>query len=220
MSSCKVQVSTGEWKDGQVGYFDPKSNRYFVECDDQYFWTPMASVKIDSDLKTIPGFVLLMCSIMDRVNQKSSHDTVQMVSNLDRNEKLNPDSLLTMLQRLECNLLNGDVRSDMRRIEFEYMIRRDHIKRKRQDCLVQLAVKKIPRSDKYHEYPEYKKPAKSSSSSRSELTHRQELLQWAYNHGNTWSKTYLNSRNTKVVPENLHIKLDYLRQHEDDLCTK
>ena len=59
MSSCKVQVSTGEWRDGQVGYFDPKSNRYFVECDDQYFWTPMASVKIDSDLKTIPGFVLL-----------------------------------------------------------------------------------------------------------------------------------------------------------------
>lgn len=157
---------------------------------------------------------------MDRVSQKSSHDTVQMVSNLDRNEKLNPDSLLTMLQRLECNLLNGDVRSDMRRIEFEYMIRRDHIKRKRQDCLVQLAVKKIPRSDKYYVYPEYKKPAKSSSSSRSELTHRQELLQWAYNHGNTWSKTYLNSRNTKVVPENLHIKLDYLRQHEDDLCTK
>lgn len=99
------------------------------------------------------------------------------------------------------------------------MLRRDQMKKRYQDGLSTLAAKKIPVSSSYHPYSKQKKPKQITPSLPSQLNQRQELLQWAYNHGNTWAKTYLHTRNTKKVPDNLRIKTDYLLKHENDLCS-
>ena len=145
---------------------------------------------------------------------------VDAVTDLDRDEKVNSDEILTMMQKLECELLHANVRTDMRRIEFEYMLRRDQMKKRYQDGLAGLAAKKIPVSARYHPFSKKeKKQRQISASPASELTQRQKLLQWAYNHGNIWAKTFLHTRNTKKVPDDLRIKTDYLLKHENDLCS-
>lgn len=154
-----------------------------------------------------------------RVSETNKIRPIDAVTNLDRNEEVNSDDILTMMQKLECDLLHANVRTDMRRIEFEYMLRRDQMKKRYQDGLSMLAAKKIPVSSSYHPYSKQKKPKQITPSLPSQLNQRQELLQWAYNHGNTWAKTYLHTRNTKKVPDNLRIKTDYLLKHENDLCS-
>ena len=158
-------------------------------------------------------------TLICRVCETNKIGPIDVVTNLDRNEEVNSDDILTMMQKLECDLLHANVRTDMRRIEFEYMLRRDQMKKSYQDGLATLSAKKIPVSSSYYHYSKQKKPKPVSTSHVSQLTPRQELLQWAYNHGNIWAQTFLHTRNTKKIPDNLRIKTDYLLKHENDLCS-
>ena len=157
--------------------------------------------------------------VICRVCETNKIRPIEAVTNLDRNEDVNSDDILTMMQKLECDLLHANVRTDMRRIEFEYMLRRDQMKKRYQDGLSTLAAKKIPVSSSYHPYSKQKMQKQIAASHPSQFNQRQELLQWAYNHGNTWAKTFLHTRKTKNVPDNLRIKTDYLLKHENDLCS-
>ena len=71
----------------------------------------------------------------------------------DRNETNNSDSIVSLMQRCEYDLLHPNVRTDMRRLEFEYMISSSLQHKKKSRNLDQIQTMEIPCSTSYYPYP-------------------------------------------------------------------
>ena len=65
-------------------------------------------------------------------------DVIEQVTDLNRDENCNADTILTILQRYEVDLLHADAMKDMRRLEYEYLTRREIRKKERASRLTKL----------------------------------------------------------------------------------
>ena len=163
---------------------------------------------------------------MDRIHQLKCSNWIQSVSLFSRDEKVNPEAILSTAQRVESDLFCTQVFMDMRRLEYDCKISSTIRKKKREQELCLVHDKHIPFSSKFHSYPKRKKSVHPfplhfaiTGDSSKQLTNRQELLAWAYNHGDIWAKTFLNGKLTQTVPGNLHIRNSFLKEEENNLCT-
>lgn len=159
----------------------------------------------------------------------------------DRNEANNSDRILSLMQRSEYDLLHPNVRTDMRRLEFESMISSSIQRKKKARNLEEIQSMEIPCSTTYYPYPSSSihqditsyslSPSKKRSSqhkfsfanfnlnsNNQSLSTRQKLLCWAYDHSNSWNKTFNSSRSTKSLPTNKQIKRDFVKENEKELC--
>ena len=161
--------------------------------------------------------LLIICRIAPPVID----DTIS----IKKNDILNSDTILSLIQRAEFELLHPDVQKDMRRLEYEYFIvsKKWSKKRVRNEQLIQEL--NIPSSSSYYSSKHPKcnrtfsfKSITQNSIDPSKLTSRQQLLRWAYNHGDLWAKTFSASRSSKHLPSNLHIKDSAIQTKEKELC--
>lgn len=152
---------------------------------------------------------------------KSSH--VESLSIIDRNDAVNSDSVLTVLQRAEYELLHPAILKDMRRLEYEYFISSSQCKRKQNKDHEKGKGWSIPCSNTYHPYPKTEKQKTSSfrciptHHSTKQLSSRQNLLCWIYNHTDSWIKMLSTSHPSKI-PSTMRIKEKYVKKHEKELC--
>lgn len=148
---------------------------------------------------------------------------LESVSIIDRNDAVNSDSVLTVLQRAEYELLHPAIRKDMRRLEYEYFVSSSQNKRKLNKDRDQGREWSIPCSNTYHPYPRIDKQKSSSfrciptHHSTKKLSSRQNLLCWIYNHTNSWTKMLSASR-PSIISNTMHIKEKYVKKHEKELC--
>lgn len=159
----------------------------------------------------------------------------------DRNEANNSDSILSLMQRCEYDLLHPNVRTDMRRLEFEYMISSSLQHKKKSRNLDQIQTMEIPCSTSYYPCPSSSKHSEACNHSLSPskkhtsqhkysfanfnlnstskaFTTRQKLLCWIYDHGNFWTKASPSCRSSKPLPSNKHIKKEFVKENEKELC--
>ena len=137
-------------------------------------------------------------------------DVIEQVTDLNRDENCNADTILTILQRYEVDLLHADAMKDMRRLEYEYLTRREIRKKERASRLTKLQELKVPMSMKYRSL--------SRNASPSSLTNRQKLLKWAYDNSTMWNSSFLINTSAKKLLTDMSLKESFLKSHEDDLC--
>lgn len=152
-------------------------------------------------------------------------DVIEQVTDLNRNEDCNADTILTILQRYEVDLLHADAMKDMRRLEYEYLTKREIRKKERASRLAKLQELKVPMSMKYSAYPDSAKNRSatierslSRNASPSSLTNRQKLLKWAYDNSTMWNSSFLINTSAKKLLTDMSLKESFLKSHEDDLC--
>lgn len=151
-------------------------------------------------------------------------DVIEQVTDLNRDENCNADTILTILQRYEVDLLHADAMKDMRRLEYEYLTRREIRKKERASRLTKLQELKVPMSMKYSAYPDAAKNRLAtidrslSRNASSSLTNRQKLLKWAYDNSTMWNSSFLINTSAKKLLTDMSLKESFLKSHEDDLC--
>ena len=113
----------------------------------------------------------------------------------------------------------------MRRLEYENYVKRYQRKRAQQHSKDRLQLLHVPFSSKYHHYlsPRSASPPstpffKIPHSNPSSLSSRHQLLRWAYNHPNTWAKTFITSHNSTPLPEHANLPYDFVKEHDIELC--
>lgn len=220
MSNCTVIVSPEEQKEGKIHYYDIDTNRVFVELDGHYSWYPRSKIICNSDILKCPGYFLLYfvrCRIQTSILDKDM--------TIKKNDTINSDTILTLIQRVEFELLHPDVQKDMRRLEYEYYILSKRLSKKRSQDERAIQELEIPSSSCYYPYkqPKYHydysfKTISQKISNDSQLTSRQELLCWAYNHTHTWAKTFPTSRSQHKLRDDLHINESFVKKNEKELC--
>ena len=216
MHPCIVKSDDSK---GTIQFYDKRTNRFFVHCGDEYSWISPSDLTIEGDWHSIPGFLweeVLMC----RIHTTKSEDLVNQVKDLDQNDAVKPGTILSIMLRSESDLLHADVLSDMRRIEYENLVKRHRQKKKQHQSQELLQKLGVPYSNQFHEYKLTNVQTDGVFKKEPTLSVRQQLLTWAYNHPNIWSKTFANCRRTQQLPEDLHIKSPYLKEHEKELCIK
>ena len=204
---------------GDIQFYDDQTNRFFVCCGNEYSWISPSDLTIEGDYHSIIGF-LLNEKMMRRIHKTKPEDLVSQVSNLDQNEKVKPDTILSIILRSESDLLHADVLNDMRRIEYENLVKRYQQKKKLLQSREHLQKLGVPYSNMFHESKSINLQSNMKFKKEPSLSVRQRLLAWAYDHPNIWSKTFTNCRSARQLPEDLHLKSSYLKEHEKELCNE
>ena len=115
----------------------------------------------------------------------------------------------------------------MRRLEYEYFVASKLASKKRKLDKERAEEMSIPSSSSFDSTPERFDRKRCNSFSfffqnakTKPQNHRQELLEWAYNHGNIWAKTFSHSHqvSSSSIPSNLQIKSDFLQKNQNELC--
>ena len=122
--------------------------------------------------------------------------------------------------RSECDLLHADILKDMRRLEMLNFVKRRKREKEIQESRKRLQDLHVPYASRFHEQPICKlqvRPVNWTPTEQS-LSRRQQLLQWAYRHASTWSRSFANCRCSVQLPETLDVDAHYIQNHEKELC--
>lgn len=155
-----------------------------------------------------------------RSQTKRRENLLGSIGRVGLNETASPDAILSLMLRSECDLLHADIINDMRRLEMLNFVKRRKKEKAIRESRKRLQDLHVPFASHFHEQPISKAPLLPVNWTPVEpsLSRRQQLVQWAYRHASTWSKSFANRRCSVQLPKTLDVDTDFIQKHEKELC--
>lgn len=159
-------------------------------------------------------------SLTRRSQRKRRENLLGSIGMVGINTTASPDAILSLMLRSECDLLHADILNDMRRLEMLNFVKRRKREKAIQESRKRLQDLHVPYASRFHEQPISKTQLQSVNWGVTEQSpsRRQQLLQWAYRHASTWSRSFANCRCSTQLPKTLDVDTDYIQKHEKELC--